>query len=67
MYKRKQQCLGPLYIIALIKATPICTPVSTETVGQCISDLKYVLYNSMYKHFVAKVRLKNLLSNLQKT
>ena len=37
MYKRRKQSksLGPLYIVAVVKATPARTPVSTEIVG-CI-------------------------------
>ena len=46
MYKRRQQSLGPLYIMAVVKATPACTPVNIEIVGyvsRCISDLKYCI------------------------
>ena len=56
-YIGEQQSSGPLYVVAVVKATPARTPVSTETVGhilQCISYLTYCITNAMYERVVAK-------------
>ena len=64
-YKRRQQSLGPLYIVVVVKATPARTLVITETVGhipQCISDLKYYsTYVRSYKNVVSKICLKSFM------
>ena len=50
-YKRRQRSSGPLYVVAVIKVTPACSPVSTETVEH--------VFNATYEHTVAKIHLKS--------